>query len=129
MVRFHHNHPVDNQALNSLFAASWQEHRVRDFSRILSHSLGYVVALDDEQLIGFANVAWDGGEHAFLLDATVHPDFQHQGIGTQLVKEAVGLCRRAGVLWMHVDFEQRLSRFYFESCGFVTTAAGLLRLD
>jgi ribosomal protein S18 acetylase RimI-like enzyme len=129
MVRFLSDIPIENQSLNALLAASWPEHRERDFLRILGHSLGYVVALDGEQLIGFVNVAWDGGQHAFLLDTTVHPDFRHRGIGTQLVREAAGLCRRAGVAWVHVDFEQTLGRFYFESCGFVTTTAGLLRLD
>jgi ribosomal protein S18 acetylase RimI-like enzyme len=129
MVRFQCNIPVENRLLNALFARSWPEHHDQDFSRILSRSLGYVVAFNDDQVIGFVNVGWDGGGHAFLLDTTVHPDFRHRGIGTQLVREAVGLCRSAGVSWLHVDFEQGLSQFYFESCGFVTTAAGLMRFD
>jgi hypothetical protein len=27
----------------------------------------------DRALIGFVNVAWDGGDHAFLIDTKVHP--------------------------------------------------------
>ena len=44
---------------------------------MLARSLTYVAAYDTvgggEQLVGFVNVAWDGGIHAFLLDTTVHP--------------------------------------------------------
>jgi ribosomal protein S18 acetylase RimI-like enzyme len=129
MVQFFCNIPVQNEQLNALFFASWEYHQNLDFSQVLRSSLGYVVALNDEQLIGYVNVAWDGGKHAFLLDITVHSDFQHQGIGRRLVEDATDLCRRAGISWLHVDFEQRLSPFYFKSCGFVPTTAGLLKLD
>jgi GNAT superfamily N-acetyltransferase len=74
------------------------------------------------------NVATDGGELAFLLDTTVHPDFRRRGIGTQLVCRASELARRHGATWLHVDFEPVLSGFYFKSCGFQATAAGLIRL-
>ena len=35
-----------------------------------------------EHLVGFANVAWDGGVHAFVLDTLVQGDARHEGIGT-----------------------------------------------
>jgi ribosomal protein S18 acetylase RimI-like enzyme len=73
-------------------------------------------------------VATDGGEHAFLLDTTVHPDFRHLGIGTELVRRAGELARQRGATWLHVDFEQGLAAFHFDSCGFRPTAAGLIRL-
>ncbi len=98
------------------------------FEPILERSLGYLGAFEAERLIGFVNVATDGGLHAFLLDTTVHPSFQRQGIGTRLVAEAVAIARRAGAVWLHVDFEPRLSRFYIERCGFAETSSGVMRL-
>jgi hypothetical protein len=62
-----------NDALNSLFSASWPDHVTRDFNAVLQHSLAHVFAFDADRLIGFVNVAWDGGLHAFLLDPTVDP--------------------------------------------------------
>ena len=34
-----------------------------------------------DTLLGFVNVAWDGGDHAFLLDTKTLEDHQRQGIG------------------------------------------------
>lgn len=39
------------------------------WDRIRPHSLGWVTARTrDGVLVGFVNIAWDGGDHAFLLD-------------------------------------------------------------
>jgi len=101
------------------------------WDRIRPHSLGWVTArLVDGSLIGFANVAWDGGDHAFLLDPKVRPDHQRRGIGTAVVRLAARHAKDAGCEWMEVDFEDtdRLKAFYFEACGFRPTNAGLLHL-
>ncbi len=77
--------------------------------------------------MGYVNVAWDGGVHAFILDTCVHPDYRRRGIGIQLVKEATQVARARGVHWLHVDFEPHLADFY-RQCGFRHTDAGLSRL-
>jgi GNAT superfamily N-acetyltransferase len=97
------------------------------YAPILSRSLAHVGAYDGERLIGFVNVAWDGGIHAFILDTAVHPDFRRQGIATRLVKEAEALARKRGARWLHVDFEPHLEAFY-QGCGFRPTNAGLIDL-
>ncbi len=119
---------VTNEQINDLFAAAWENHALTDYQQVLGHSLLYICAYVDERLIGFANMAWDGGVHAFLLDTTVHPDFQRQGIGVQLVQAAVQEARDRGIEWVHVDYEPHLRRFY-EQCGFRHTEAGLINLN
>jgi hypothetical protein len=74
------------------------------------------------------NVAWDGGDHAFLLDTKTHSAFQHKGIGTRLVELAARHAKAAGCVWLHVDFETDLEPFYFDACGFRPTSAGLIHL-
>jgi len=49
-------------------------------------------------------------------------------VGTRLVEIAVEEARAAGCEWLHVDFEDHLLVFYFESCGFEPTNAGLIAL-
>jgi GNAT superfamily N-acetyltransferase len=99
------------------------------WDRIRPHSLGWGTArLADGALIGFVNVAWDGGDHAFLLDPKVHPDLRHRGIGTELVRRAAIEAKRAGCEWLHVDFRGELAPFYFEACEFQPTTAGLIHL-
>ena len=121
------NPPITNPELNSLFESSWPSHEPRDFAPILERSLVYLVARKGERLIGFVNVAWDGGIHAFLLDPTVHRDFQRQGVGTALVRRAAEGARQRGAEWLHVDFVSELESFY-HAAGFRPTAAGLLAL-
>jgi ribosomal protein S18 acetylase RimI-like enzyme len=99
------------------------------WDRIRPHSLGWVTARNgDGVLIGFVNVAWDGSDHAFLIDTKVRPDQQRRGIGTELVRLAARHAKEAGCEWMEVDFEDGLAPFYYDACGFVPTHAGLLHL-
>lgn len=101
------------------------------WNKIRSHSLGWVSARTaDGAAVGFVNVAWDGCDHAFLLDTKVHPDHQRRGIGTELVRHAVLHARRAGCEWIHVDFDDsdRLASFYLSACGFRPTPAGVIHL-
>ena len=99
------------------------------WDRVRPHSLGWVTArCADGRAVGFVNVAWDGGNHAFLIDTKVRSDLQRRGIGTQLARIAADSARNAGCEWLHVDFRDELRAFYFEACGFEPTTAGLIAL-
>jgi GNAT superfamily N-acetyltransferase len=119
----------DNAQLNELHAEGF-EHRVLDddWPAQLAHSLGWVCAYERDELVGFVNVAWDGGVHAFVLDTLVPTTHRRQGIGKELVKAAEREARAAGCEWLHVDFEDHLRAFYFDACGFTPTNAGLIEL-
>ena len=119
---------VTNDDLNTLFATAWPNYGPSKFEPVLACSLAYVCAYNGDQLIGFVNLAWDGGVHAFILDTTVHGAWQRQGIGLALVKRAVTVARERSIEWVHVDFEPHLLPFY-RRCGFGHTEAGLLHLD
>ena len=77
---------------------------------------------------GDGRLAWDGDDHAFLLDTKVASEHQRQGIATALVSHAVRHSKVAGCEWLHVDFAQHLSAFYIDACGFRPTSAGLIHL-
>ena len=121
----------DNRALNELHAEAF-EHRVLDddwVTQVHEHSLGWVCARNDAgDLVGFVNVAWDGGIHAFILDTVVSKEAARQGLGTAMVKVATEEARAAGCEWLHVDFDDELRPFYFDACGFEPTNAGLINL-
>jgi GNAT superfamily N-acetyltransferase len=119
--------PLSDAQLNELFAAAWPDHAPRAYGSVLERSLVYCAAFQGERLVGYVNVAWDGGEHAFLLDPTVHPELRHRGLGSALVRAAVQAAADAGARWMHVDYEPHLEPFY-RGLGFRHTEAGLMRL-
>lgn len=120
----------DNAEVNVLHAEGFA-HRVLDddwWGQVTRHSLGWVCARDGADLVGFVNVAWDGGVHAFVLDTLVAGPVRRRGVGRELVARAVEGSRAAGCEWLHVDFDDHLRPFYFDSCGFRPTDAGLIRL-
>lgn len=120
----------DNHSLNALHTEGFGGPAgVIDWrARLQRHSLGWVCAREDGALIGFVNVAWDGGVHAFVLDTVVARQHRGRGIGAGLVAAAAGGARAAQCTWLHVDFEEHLRPFYFDACGFRATAAGLIAL-
>ena len=126
-VEYRVNPPANNRDLNALFANAWADFKPRDFAPVLKRSLGYVCTYQGDRLVGFVNIAWDGAQHAFLLDTTVCQDMQRKGIGLELVRRAENLARKAGLEWLHVDYEAHLNEFY-KKCGFKNTKAGLIKL-
>ncbi|MBV7245089.1 GNAT family N-acetyltransferase [Streptomyces sp. MW-W600-10] len=121
---------VDNAALNELHAKGFG-HPVEQTdwrARLQRHSLGWVCAREDDCLVGFVNVAWDGGVHAFVLDTVVAQHHRSNGVGAALVKAAADGSRAAGCEWLHADFEEHVRSFYFDACGFRESAAGLIAL-
>jgi ribosomal protein S18 acetylase RimI-like enzyme len=130
-ISYHWREEFRNEAVNDLHAegfgdpagdADWR-------GQLLRHSLGWVCARQDGDLVGFVNVAWDGGAHAFILDTVVAVAARHRGIGTGLVATAARHARAAGCAWLHVDFEDHLTGFYLQACGFRPTGAGLIALS
>ena len=91
----------ENAALNALHAGGFggRDAAIDWRARVGRHSLGWVCARRGGELVGFVNVAWDGGAHAFILDTVV------------------------------ADFEDHLAGFYFHACGFAPTSAGLTALS
>jgi GNAT superfamily N-acetyltransferase len=122
---------VDPFPPRDAFSALWRSGWGKEWHGRLPRweiSLVHLGAYDGERLVGYVNVATDGSGHAFLLDPTVHADYQRRGLGTLLVNRATELSRERGGQWLHVDYEPHLDGFY-KSCGFKPTLAGLIRLS
>jgi GNAT superfamily N-acetyltransferase len=129
-VRYEWRASFANADLNTLHAQGFT-HAVLDTdwrSQVERHSLGWVCAFEVARLIGFVNVAWDGGVHAFIVDTLVAPERRHAGVGRGLLEVALRESRGAGCEWLHVDFEEDLREFYVGACGFAPTPAGLIAL-
>ena len=123
---------VEDKELSDLHARAFGNRtgEVTPWARRLSrHSLSWIGAFDGGALIGFVHACWDGGLHAFLLDAVVDPAYQRRGLGRALVQALIDEVREAGCEWLHVDYESHLANFYTQACGFRTTPAGVLHLN
>jgi ribosomal protein S18 acetylase RimI-like enzyme len=127
-VRLVSNGRPEVTALSELWSSAWGSTGPADWSEILNRSPSYVCAYHSDQLVGFVNVAWDGGIHASIFDTTVHPSFRRQGIATALLRRAIEEAALRGARWLHVDFEPHLTSLYWR-CGFRPTEAGLIALE
>lgn len=128
-VEYRWRGPVTDAELVALVKAHGGRPAPGWWDQIRPHSLGWVTARPtDGVLAGFVNVAWDGGEHAFLLDTKVSKEYQRRGLATELVRRAARHASASGCEWLHVDFEEHLAPFYLGACGFRPTAAGLIHL-
>jgi ribosomal protein S18 acetylase RimI-like enzyme len=129
-VRYEWRAEFQNAEVNALHAEGFG-HPVLDDDwkgQVQRQSLGWVCARDGDQLVGFVNVPWDGGVHAFIVDTLVAARARRRGIGTRMIALAAEKSRFAGCEWLHADFDDELSAFYFDSCGFAATRAGVLAL-
>jgi len=125
--------PFENAEVNELHAAAFQTRLysddVWDWRQLVeTHSLGWVVARDQDGLVGFANVVWDGFVHAWIEDVMVADRAGRRGIGAAIVRACADGARTAGCEVLHVDFDDDLTAFYIGACGFTPTSAGLLEL-
>jgi N-acetylglutamate synthase-like GNAT family acetyltransferase len=105
-------------------AVGWERHD-EDYPTPLE---GYWATISGFDFAG-ALVAWcailsDGARHAVLIDVIVHPNWQRQGVGKELVAVAVKHIREHSISIMHVDFEPEHKTFY-EHCGFQTGLGGI----
>jgi GNAT superfamily N-acetyltransferase len=125
---------VGNTELNALHAEAFDTPVFEDdewdwVGLLAAHSLGWVAARDEGELVGFVNVVWDGLVHTWLQDTMVADAARHRGIGAAVVALAVTEARAAGCEWLHVDFDEHLGPFYLDACGFTPTSAGLIALS
>jgi ribosomal protein S18 acetylase RimI-like enzyme len=130
VILFEWRGPFSNADVERLHAEAFghEPNDVDWHGQLDRHSLGWVCARDDEGLVGFVNVAWDGAGHAFIVDTIVAARARRQGVGSRLVAIAVERARAAQCEWVHVDFEAYLTPFYIAACGFQPTSAGVIRL-
>ena len=85
----------------------------------LAHSLAIYVARDGEKLVGLVRLVGDGFSSVFVQDLIVLPSYQRQGIGSDLMKEALGDYKDAYQVQLATEQTEKNVGFY-RSMGFET---------
>ena len=83
----------------------------------LAHSLAIYVARDGEEIVGLVRLVGDGFSSVFVQDLIVLPTYQRQGIGSDLMKEALGDYKDAYQVQLVTEQTERTLGFY-RSMGF-----------
>lgn len=89
-------------------------------------SYAHIAAYDGQRLIGYIDSVSNGVTDAYIQDLMVHPDYQGQGIGTELMRQMIELLRFKKIFMISVIYESSLSAFY-KKFGFYEMLSGQLQ--
>ena len=100
-------------------AVGWTNytHQPQMLEKALSHSLAIYLALDGDAVVGLVRLVGDGFSSIFVQDLLVLPSYQRQGIGSNLMKEALGDFKDAYQVQLVTEQTERTLGFY-RSMGF-----------
>ena len=101
-------------------------------AQALSHSLATYLARDGEKIVGLVRLVGDGFSSVFVQDLIVLPTYQRQGIGSDLMKEALGDYKDAYQVQLVTEETEKNLGFY-RSLGFETLSTydctGMILVD
>ena len=100
-------------------AVGWTNytHQPQMLEKALSHSLAIYLALDGDAVVGLVRLVGDGFSSIFVQDLLVLPSYQRQGIGSNLMKEALGDFKDAYQVQLVTEQTEKTLGFY-RSLGF-----------
>ena len=88
-------------------------------AQALTHSLAIYLARDGEKIVGLVRLIGDGFSSVFVQDLIVLPSYQRQGIGSNLMKEALADYKDAYQIQLATEQTEKTLGFY-RSLGFET---------
>ena len=108
----------DHNAYFALFETTGWNAKYRatasDLATAIDNSWYTLSAYDEEQLVGFGRVLCDGVMHAMIFDLIVHPTHQRRGIGSEILKRLVAVCREKDITDVQLFVAKGMVPFYEE---------------
>ena len=89
-------------------------------------SYAHIAVYDNSQLIGYIDSVSNCVTDAYIQDLMVHPDYQGQGIGTELMNRMIDFLKCQKIFMISVIFEDSLRSFY-KRFGFYQMLSGQLQ--
>lgn len=85
--------------------------------RMITGSHCFLIAMENDELVGMGRIISDGESDAYIQDVTVKTTCRKKGIGTQIVKHLVKRIEADGLKWIGLIAERNTHAFY-ERIGF-----------
>lgn len=121
MIGYKKNDTISFEEIFPLYeAVGWTNYTSNPtmLQNALEHSLFLISARDEEgNLIGFLRAVGDGFSIVYIQDIIVLPEYQRQGIGTQLLRQTLEYFKEVYQMILTTDSELKTLAFY-ESNGF-----------
>lgn len=120
MITYKQNPQLDFQAVLEIYdSVGWTNYTDRPtmLQKALKHSLFVLAAFDGDRLVGLLRTVGDGHSIVFIQDILVLPTYQRQGIGRQLLEQAIAYFPGIYQLHLLTDNTEKTRSFY-EAIGF-----------
>ncbi|HEL9634821.1 TPA: GNAT family N-acetyltransferase [Streptococcus suis] len=120
MITYKQNPQLNFQAVLDLYASvGWTNYTACPdmLQNALENTLLVLAAFDREQLVGMLRAVGDGYSIVFIQDILVLPAYQRQGIGRQLLEQAIAHFPDIYQLHLLTDNAEKTRSFY-EALGF-----------
>ena len=121
MIGYKKNDTISFEEIFPLYeAVGWTNYTSNPtmLKNALEHSLFLISARDEEgNLIAFLRAVGDGFSIVYIQDIIVLPEYQRQGIGTQLLRQTLEYFKEVYQMILTTDSELKTLAFY-ESNGF-----------
>ena len=127
-MRYEFDVPISASAVADLRQSVGWNRMEADLADEQLHNAFHLCCFDGERLIGYAAVVSNGVTDAYIQDLMVHPDYQHQGIGRQLMQRTLGRLCADGIYMVIVIYGDANLQRYYEDFGFVTMLCGQMEL-
>ncbi|MGN0154571.1 MAG: GNAT family N-acetyltransferase [Lachnospiraceae bacterium] len=82
MITIRNNEITMQDYLTIRAAVNWRELLESQAEKALANSLLVVGAYDEGKLVGMGRLVGDGAVICYVQDLIVHPEYQHQGVGS-----------------------------------------------
>lgn len=92
MIHYKVNNSISVETLTELYkSVKWTGYtdHPEKMKQLLEGSYYYISAWKEESLVGLIRSVGDGASILYIQDILVHPDFQRQGIGKQLMERLI----------------------------------------
>ncbi len=116
-IKYQQTLPGSQEFFNLFETTGWNHAEPIEQDQIytaISRSWYTVSAYYEDRLVGFGRVISDGVYHALIVEMIVHPDFQHQGIGSKILTILIQECQKAGIRQIQLFCARGKSGFYQE---------------
>ena len=123
MIHYVENPDVTVEDVLPLYeAVGWTNYTTKPemLKAAFENSLHIIGAFNkDEKMIGVLRGVGDGASILFIQDILVYPEYQHQGIGTELLQQTLEKYKNVYQIQLTTDNSMKTISFY-ESNGFTS---------
>lgn len=120
---YEYNQTVSVKALSDLRESVGWNRMENEYNNPLMTSYYHIAVYDKDKLVGYIDCLSNGVTDAYIQDLMIHPNYQRQGIGTDLMNKMIGYLKEKYIYMISVVFEESLKAFY-EKFGFYDMLCG-----